>query len=87
MRHQTITKKRTKAKPSEASADRALRGVALLAAAVLELRRQISHLEAEVDGMRGDALLAAAEVDEELEAIRKLVKGHSNPRPRPGKRS
>jgi hypothetical protein len=71
---------------SETRTDKALRAVGLLVDAVRELRLQVRILEDEVVGLRTDAAVAAAEVDEEFAAIRKLVKGNSNPRPRPGKR-
>jgi hypothetical protein len=56
---------------SEIRTDKALRAVGLLVEAVRELRRRVANLESEVESVRGDALVAACEVEELRESLKK----------------
>jgi hypothetical protein len=56
---------------SETRTDKALRAVELLVDAVRELRRRVANLESEVESVRRDALVAACEVEELREPLKK----------------
>ena len=56
---------------SEIRTDKALRAVGLLVEAVRELRRRVANLESEVESVRRDALVAACEVEELRESLKK----------------